>query len=322
MENHMPAISVAICTHNPRLDYLSRVLTALRAQTVPLSDWELVIIDNASTKPVAQCADISWHPRGRVVVEPELGIASARIRAMAEFSGELLIFFDDDNVMEPDYLERCAELFAERPDLGAVSGCLMPEYEVPPPEWFHPYESWIAVRRITKSTWSNFIDSRSEPVTAGMCLRREVAVAYVNACKTNPILRVLDRRGASLMCGEDVAIAKTAMKLGYSVGQFAQLRLLHLIPGRRTTPVYLFSLYRHLCASGHLMGWVDGAGREPIRLSWRALLRAGYHFVKGGRIRRRMVIEELRGFQLARKISRAWSEQQPAATPATSGPNA
>jgi glycosyltransferase involved in cell wall biosynthesis len=306
-KSFMSSISVAICTHNPRLNYLSRVLNALRLQSLPRSDWELLIIDNASVAPVSGNIDLGWHPNARIIVEAELGIASARIRAMREFTGELLIFFDDDNVMAGDYLQRCSELFAARQDLGAVSGCLMPEYEVPPPDWFTPYESWIAVRRITKSTWSNFLDSRSEPVTAGMCLRRIVATAFVNATIANPIMRILDRRGASLFSGEDVAIAKIAMKLGYSVGQFAELRMLHLIPKRRVAPAYLFSLYRHLCASGHLMGWVDGLGRDPIRLSWRMLLRAAFRFVKGDQIRRRLVVEELRGFKLARKITRNWS---------------
>jgi len=199
------------------------------------------------------------------------------------------------------------ELFGERLDLGAVSGCLMPEYEEPPPEWFGPYESWIAVRRISKSVWSNFLDSRSEPVTAGMCLRRNVAAAYVKTTVNNPTQRILDRRGSNLFGGEDVAIAKVAMGLGYSVGQFAQLRLLHLIPKRRVAPAYLFSLYRHLCATGHLISWVDVAGSKPVTLPWRSVVRAAFRFVKGDQIRRRLVIEELRGFQLARKVTKGWS---------------
>jgi glycosyltransferase involved in cell wall biosynthesis len=310
----MPPISVAICTHNPRLDYLSRALNALKSQTLPASEWEFLLVDNASEPPVSRSVDLTWHPNARIVVEPSVGITSARIRAMREFAGKLLVFLDDDNVMADDYLQRCSELFSGRPDLGAVSGCLMPEYEAPPPEWFAPYESWIAVRRITTSAWSNFNDSRSEPVTAGMCLRRTVAEAYVSETVSNPTQRILGSRGGSLLRGEDVALGKIALKLGYTVGQFAQLRVLHLIPKRRIDPAYLFSLYRHLCASGHLISWVDGLGREPIRLGWRTQLRAAYHFVKGNRIRRRLVIEELRGFQLARKIVREWSDQQRAAT--------
>jgi glycosyltransferase involved in cell wall biosynthesis len=307
MKAKVPVISVAICTYNPRLDYLSRVLDALKAQTLPLTEWEFLIIDNASVPPVADNVSLAWHPNARIVRESELGIVNARIRAMREFTGELLVFLDDDNVIAPDYFERCLKLFAERLDLGAVSGCIMPEYEAPPPDWFGPYESWIAVRRITASTWSNFLDSRSEPVTAGMCLRRNIAEAHLNAAANNPLQRILGSKGSSLLRGEDVAIAKAALKLGYSVGQFTELQVLHLIPKRRVEPAYLFSLYSHLCASGHLLGWVDGLGRRPIRLSWRMLLRSALHFIKGDKLRRRLVLEELRGFRLAQRLARSWS---------------
>jgi glycosyltransferase involved in cell wall biosynthesis len=273
-----------------------------------MSDWELIIIDNASAPPVSERVNLDWHPKGRIVVEAELGIASARIRAMREFAGDLLVFLDDDNVMADNYLQRCLELFAERTDLGAASGCLMPEYEAPPPAWFGPYESWIAVRRITKSAWSNFIDSRSEPVTAGMCLRRSIAEAYVTETVNNPKHRILGSRGTSLLRGEDVALAKIALKQGYTVGQFAQLQMLHLIPKRRVDPDYLFALYRHLCASGHLISWVDDMGRRPIRLEWRTVARAVYRLVKGNQLNRRLVVEEFRGYRLARQIVKDWSE--------------
>jgi glycosyltransferase involved in cell wall biosynthesis len=302
----VPAISVAICTHNPRADYLPRVLEALRAQTFPFDKWEFIIIDNASTPPVASTYNLDWHPNARIIVESELGIASARIRAMREFAGDLLIFFDDDNVMAEDYLQRCIELFAGRLDLGAVSGCLLPEYEANPPEWFAPYEGCIAVRRINKSAWSNFLDSRSEPVTAGMCLRREIATAYVKATLDNPTQLILGSRGTSLLRGEDIALVKIALKLGYTIGQFEQLHILHLIPKNRVTPNYFFSLYRHQCASGYLLSWVDTMGREPVRMAWRTFLKSIFQLIKGDKIRRRLVIEEWRGFRLARKISKDW----------------
>ena len=61
--------SVVMCTHNPRPEILARTLAALRAQTAPLGRWELVIVDNASTPPVAGQVDLSWHPAARVVRE-------------------------------------------------------------------------------------------------------------------------------------------------------------------------------------------------------------------------------------------------------------
>jgi glycosyltransferase involved in cell wall biosynthesis len=43
-----PVISVVIPTHNPRMDYLARVIDALRGQTLSKDLWELVIVDNGS----------------------------------------------------------------------------------------------------------------------------------------------------------------------------------------------------------------------------------------------------------------------------------
>ncbi|MGA2852681.1 MAG: glycosyltransferase, partial [Verrucomicrobiota bacterium] len=54
----MLEISIIICTHNPREDYLRRVLEALRAQTLPARDWELLLVDNASEKPLASRFDL------------------------------------------------------------------------------------------------------------------------------------------------------------------------------------------------------------------------------------------------------------------------
>jgi len=62
-------ISVIICTHNPRPDYFSRVLAALRQQTLPLSEWELLVIDNQSAEPIAGRLNLTWHPAAQVIRE-------------------------------------------------------------------------------------------------------------------------------------------------------------------------------------------------------------------------------------------------------------
>ena len=41
-------ISVVICTHNPQLNYLNKVLTALKSQTLSPTQWQLLLVDNAS----------------------------------------------------------------------------------------------------------------------------------------------------------------------------------------------------------------------------------------------------------------------------------
>ena len=69
-------LSVIIFTHNPRLHYLRRVLDALRSQTLPLEQWELLLVDNASSEPLACRVDLTWHPLASHLHESALGAHS------------------------------------------------------------------------------------------------------------------------------------------------------------------------------------------------------------------------------------------------------
>jgi glycosyltransferase involved in cell wall biosynthesis len=110
----MACISVIICTHNPRPDYLRRVLEALRNQTLSLEKWELLLVDNASQEPVtSESWDLSWHRHARYIREENVGIASARLRGMQEANADLMVFVDDDNVLSPDYLSMAVQIERE-----------------------------------------------------------------------------------------------------------------------------------------------------------------------------------------------------------------
>ena len=98
-------MSVVVCTHNPHEERLGRVMESLREQTLGRGEWELLLIDNASKERLSGRVDLSWHPAGRHIVEEELGLTPARLRGIAESRGELLVWVDDDNVLNRIYLE-------------------------------------------------------------------------------------------------------------------------------------------------------------------------------------------------------------------------
>ena len=112
-------LAVIICTHNPRHDYFSRVLDALRDQTLPKDQWELIVVDNASRGTTGFGMGSLWHPNGRHVVESELGLASARRRGMREATCDVLVFVDDDNVLDSMYLAEALLIKLRWPVLGA-----------------------------------------------------------------------------------------------------------------------------------------------------------------------------------------------------------
>ena len=145
----MIAISVIVCAHNPRRDYFRRVLEALRAQSMPTTEWELLLVDNASTEPLASWADVSWHEQGRHIREPNLGLSWARICGIGLAKGGLLVFVDDDNVLGSDYLAHARSIASEHPELGAWGGNVELEFEQLPEEWTKRYWSLLAARVVS-----------------------------------------------------------------------------------------------------------------------------------------------------------------------------
>ncbi len=193
----MTDISVIICTHNPRPDYLGRVLDALRAQTLPNGRWELLLIDNASDDPLAKTWDLSWHPRARHIREDELGLTLARLRGIREACGDTLVYADDDNLLASDYLQTADALLREHPHLGVVgAGILEPEFAVQPSPELLPHLGYLALRRLSEARWSNNTSDLScVPWGAGLCVTRRVAQSYAQLLQQLGINDLLDRRG-------------------------------------------------------------------------------------------------------------------------------
>lgn len=248
-----PRLTVITCAHNPRRDYLCRVIEALKAQTLDKNRWQYLLIDNASDEPVADVTDLSWHRGARHIREGKLGLTHARLRGTRESSGEVLVFVDDDNVLDPDYLEQVEKIADQWPLLGAWAGQTRPGFETPPPAWTREYWGRLVIREFDTDRWSNQPDDRAMPCGAGMCVRRGVAEHYAHMHETGGRKIMLDRAGTSLVSGGDSDLAICACDLGLGMGLFTSLKLTHLIPQARLTEDYLVNLVEGLACSSVLL---------------------------------------------------------------------
>ena len=145
-------LTVILPTHNPDPQRLRRTLLGLRAQTLPVSEWETVLVNNASSSfPdlgfLAECALENLS----VVDEPMLGLTEARRRGFAVARADLAVLVDDDNVLAPDYLELVLAIFAARPRLGTAGGRSLPEFESEPPPWAREFFPLLALRDLGES---------------------------------------------------------------------------------------------------------------------------------------------------------------------------
>lgn len=236
-------ISVALCTHNPRRDYLDQTLAGLRQQKLAAGCWEFLLVDNASAQGRVTEADWSWHPAGRLLAEPALGLTHARLRAMGAARAEVLLFVDDDNVLAPDYLEQALVIASGWPMLGIWGGDIQPGFDVEPPAWTRPYWQFLALRDVSQPRWTNQATTPDMvPYGAGFCLRRCVWEAYQQEVIHDPVRLALGRTGTSLASAEDVDLWHECLEMGLGAGLFPQLRLRHLIPPVRLEEAYLLRL--------------------------------------------------------------------------------
>lgn len=243
-------ISVIICTHNPNLAYLERALGALKRQALDIKQWELILIDNKSDRPLAEMVDLSWHSGARVVREENLGLTQARLRGIRESRGDLLVFVDDDNVLREDFLESAIRIEENWPCLGAWSGRVVPEYEAQPDAELTPYLWLLCIRDVQEARWGNTGAMEISPWGAGMCVRRDVALAYERDCQEDVRKSLLDRRGEGLGSSGDIDLALTSLHLGLGTGVFPDLEVLHLISARRVRLDYLERLIEDSTAIG------------------------------------------------------------------------
>ena len=237
-------ISVLIPTHNPRPDFLDRTLAALRAQTLALSEWELLLIDNCSA-PALSPALVAWHPHGRVVPAPVLGLTHARLAGFAEVRAGILVWADDDNLLDPDYLQIVLEAFSNAPHLGAIGGKSIPEYESPPAAWYRPDLAPIGCRDLgdtrEEARWNpgeGRYYPNCSPIGAGLAIRKNALSVWIRAVQNDPLRQQLGRTGTALTSGEDNDINLTLLADGWSVAYLPNLRLTHLIPPRRLSIDY------------------------------------------------------------------------------------
>jgi glycosyltransferase involved in cell wall biosynthesis len=259
-------LTVIICTHNPRKEYLLKVIDSLKSQTLPIQKWEFLIIDNASQVYLSSEVDLSWHPNAQHIREETLGLTAARLRGIKEASSEVLVFVDDDNVLDPDYLQNTVEIVEKYPDLGAIGGKSLPEFEVEPEPWIDQFHGCLALRDLGNEIQTYFIKNNSKeypafaPIGAGLVLQKRAANIYAAVVCQDISRMSLGRTGKRLVSGEDNDIVLTLLESGWGVGYFPALQLTHLISANRLTKDYLARLNHASSRS-----WVQVLAAHDIR---------------------------------------------------------
>lgn len=222
-------VSAVVCTHN-RAAYLEKALGSLAAQTLPRSDFEVIVVDNRSTDETRRVAERFAGALGLLYLyEPALGLCHARNAGWRAARGEYVAYLDDDAVASPGWLAALLEVFATvSPRPGCAGGPVAPLWEAPRPAWL----SDEILTSLTAIDWSAtphaLPDLRREwLVGANIAFPREVLE------EVGGFTAGLDRAGKNLLSSGDVFLQKQIAARGLACWYEPALAVGHHVPRER-----------------------------------------------------------------------------------------
>ncbi len=114
----MPSVSVVMCAYNAA-EFIALAIQSILDQT--LTDFELLIVDDASTDTTRDIIHTFKDPRIRVFYhEKNRGSAAARNTALREAKGEYIALMDADDISLPSRLMRQKRYLDTHKDIGLL----------------------------------------------------------------------------------------------------------------------------------------------------------------------------------------------------------
>lgn len=267
-------IDLAICTWN-RADLLSQTLDSLKRLVVPY-DCQLraVIVDNQSDDKTAEVleafANSKFTQRHKVLLlnESQQGHTFARNRAVENLDSDLVIWTDDDVIVDAFLVQHYVNFANGLPRIDFFGGKIIPKFDTKPPVWVN--KNWEALKGCfaERDLGEKPIDFSVDclPYGANFAVRTEVQ-------KENLFDTELGRRGESVLGEDELELMRRLITNGSTGRWVPDAKVQHLIEPARVSEAYVRDYFvgqgRALVAKGN--AWSDNASslrRQAIVQYW------------------------------------------------------
>lgn len=261
-------VTVAICTWN-RADLLDQTLQQMRRLRIPAAvAWEVLVVNN-------NCSDhthdvVLRHRDGlplREIAEPRPGKSYALNTAIAHIHSDLILWTDDDVLVDPGWLESYVQAADRHSAVALFGGPIVPWFERQLPPWLA--EAWPRV--------SDAYAVREDPLCVGPITPQLLPYGANFAVRTAlqrsyPYNPRLGRVGQGQRRGEETDVILRMLADGHLGLWCPEARVQHFIPANRLTEAYLRGFFYGI-GQTHAVTDADPQPRAPE--AWTRLHRLG-----------------------------------------------
>ena len=234
-----PRATVLVCTRD-RPDVLGRTLSSLGKLEYP--DYETIVVDGSSTSESKNLVLFDF-PHIRYVRLAGGRLAVGRNRGLAEASGEIVAFTDDDAVVDRHWLAEHVAAFDDHGRVACTTGLSVPlELATPAQLWFEESGAFVEgfERRMIEVAGRgrrSLLPYATGKIGAGVSMAWRTSVLR----RLGGFDLAMDRRG-----GEDVAAFFDALCAGYQIVYHPSALVFH--EHRRSHEELRRQIYNHAAA--------------------------------------------------------------------------
>lgn len=230
-------LSVIISTYNNAIS-LERTVRSLAQQDADKAQWECIVVNNASTdntQSVVESLIAELDINIRLVEEPQQGLSYARNRGIAESKGEFLVFIDDDETVNKEFVSAYIDLY-RNDGAFAAGGKVVACYDGGRPRWMSKYTEKMIANPINLGRSVTTFPFEVMPAGGNMGFNREIFNLYGGFDAD------LGRKGKELLGGEENDIFNRIRSLGERVFYTPRAIVYHHIAEHKLTEEYFDKL--------------------------------------------------------------------------------
>jgi glycosyltransferase involved in cell wall biosynthesis len=224
-------VTIVICTYNGARLLPDTIRHIAQQRVRPTIQLEVIVVDNASTDNTSEVVQREWEKYNTdatfsLLYQPMQGLTFARELALAKARYEYVLFCDDDNWLNQDYVSIVFDLMMQHPKIGVLGGHGELIYETPPPDWASAFTMFGngAQEKTSGKVKRNIVYG------AGCVLRKSAFIKILDA-GYKPLLT--GRVGQNLSSGEDYELCYAIALANYDIWYDARLRFKHYMPKER-----------------------------------------------------------------------------------------
>lgn len=207
-------------------------------QDADKAQWECVVVNNASTdntQSVVEKLIEELDINIRLVTESQQGLSYARNKGIAESQGDFLVFIDDDETVNKEFVSAYIDLYLNHGAF-AAGGKVVACYDGRRPKWMSKYTEKMIANPIDLGRSVTIFPSDVMPAGGNMGFNREIFTLYKGFDVD------LGRKGKELLGGEENDIFNRIRSLGERVFYTPHAIVYHHIGEQKLTEEYFDKL--------------------------------------------------------------------------------